>query len=48
MPFAADVAALVTECWELLAPPEEPSATGHDTSTNGLIARIRADRARDD
>ncbi len=33
---------------ELLAPPGEPSAVEHDTSTTGLIARIRADRVRDD
>ena len=33
---------------ELLAPLEEPPAPGHDASTNGLIARYRADRERDD
>ena len=33
---------------ELLAPLGEPLALGHDASTNGLIARYRADRERDD
>jgi glucose-6-phosphate isomerase len=33
---------------ELLAPLEEPPALGHDASTNGLIARYRADRERGD
>ena len=33
---------------ELLAPLGEPPALEHDASTNGLIARYRADRERDD
>jgi glucose-6-phosphate isomerase len=33
---------------ELLAPFEEPPGDGHDGSTNGLIARFRADRTRSD